>query len=456
MLRYSTRFKVKDLFTKEQFVKSVIKWCTEKKYPMENLESHISELSFFEIYENQTLEVINNDTLNIIAARNIAETSKGTWTVDAVFNYKERLITVYMDHTVNKETEDTNSHNRVPLLINHIINDRFAAENMGFELKASALPIDKSNASTLFSAIESDDPYSLPIVYLSSRSKIDADSIALKLSGLAVVIKDMSDVLYNSDSERFSEPIYIFIPHKMIEPIPFGDYPFHRDIIRVITDYLNSRKYDKLETWNGLNSEIFRLKSQEILKKLKEQNDNTEFNQSYLNALEAENEEYAKKYEKLAADFRKLQFENERLNYNLEVYSESGTPVIFSGKEKDFYPNEQREIIMEILLDHLNKSISGECRRADILKSLIEANTVEGIPDKYKKIIKEAFDGYKNFSCTKILNALKETGIDIVDHTGHYKLQYHSDPRYTYVAAATPSDERSGKNAASMINKLMF
>lgn len=456
MLRYSTRFKVKDLFTKEQFVKSVIKWCTEKKYPMENLESHFSELSFFEIYENQTLEVINCDTINIIAARHTAETSKGTWTVDAVLNYREKLITVCMDHTVNENTEDTNSHRRVPWLINHIITDGFAADNMGFELKNSALSFDASNASTLFSAIESDDPYSLPIVYLSSRSKLNADSIALKLSGLAVVIKDMSDVLRTTDSNRFCEPIYVFIPHKMIEPIPFDDYPLHRDIIRVIADYLNSRKYDKLETWNGLNSEVFRLNSQGIIKKLKEQCSDTEFNQSYLSNLELENEEYAKKYDKLAADFRKLQLENERLNYNLEVYSESGTSVIISGKEKDFYPNEQREIIMEILLEYLNKSVSEECRRADIIKSLIKANPIEGIPDKYKKLIKKAFDGYQNFSCTKIINALKETGIDVVNHTGHYKLQYHSDPRYTFEAAATPSDSRAGKNAASIINKLMF
>ena len=34
MLIYSTRIKVKNTFTKEQFVKSVIKWCMEKDYPM--------------------------------------------------------------------------------------------------------------------------------------------------------------------------------------------------------------------------------------------------------------------------------------------------------------------------------------------------------------------------------------------------------------------------------------
>ena len=106
--------------------------------------------------------------------------------------------------------------------------------------------------------------------------------------------------------------------------------------------------------------------------------------------------------------------------------------------------------------EYLNKRVEDKCRRADILKSIIEANPVEGIPEKYKKIIKEAFNGYTKFNCTKILNTLNETGIDIVDHTGHYKIQFHGDSRYTFEAASTPSDHRAGKNAAAIINNLMF
>ncbi len=456
MLIYSTRFKVKDKFTKEQFVRSIIKWLTEKPYPMKNLEPHISELTFSEIDDNQIIEVINIETISIIAARYVAETVKGNWNVDAILNYKKRILTVYMDHTVNGNTKDSKNYQHIPQLIKQIIDDRFAEDNLGFELKTSTVIIDETNKDILLSAINSNDETSLPVVYLSSKSKLDADSLAKKLGGLAVVVRDTSDNLYNSDPDSYTSPIYVFIPHKAVAPISFGNYPLHRDIIRVITDFLNSRSYDKLETWEGLNGELIRIKSQEILEKLKKESADNEFNKSYLTDLEAENREYIKKYEKMAEDLQKLKFENERLNYTISTYSGAGTPLLVSGKENDLYPKEQTEIIIEILKEYLNKSVDDKCRRADILKSIIEANPVDGIPEKYRRIIKEAFDGYTKFNCTKILNALKETGIEIVEHTGHYKIQYHNDARYLFEAAATPSDHRAGKNASSIINNLMF
>lgn len=456
MLIYSTRFKVKDIFTKEQFVRSILKWLTQKPYPMKNLEPHISKLAFSELDDNQMLEIVNSDLLGIIAARYMSVTTKGNWTVDAVLNYNKNLLTVYMDHTVNGNTTDARNLQHMPQLIKQIIDDRFAEDNLGFELKTSAVLIDGTNKDTLLSSICSNDATSLPLVYLSSKSKLDADSLANKLGGLAVVVNDNSDVLYNSDQGSYASPIYVFIPHKMAAPISFGNYPFHRDIIRVITDFLNSRSYDKLETWEGVNGELLRIKSQETLEKLKKQSADNDFNKSYLSDLEAENREYIQKYEKMAEELQKLKLENERLNYSLSTYSSTGTPLLVSGKENDLYPKEQTEIIIEILKEYLNKSVDDKCRRADILKSIIEANPVEGIPEKYKRIIKEAFDGYTKFNCPKIMKALKETGIEIIEYTGHYKIQYQNDARYLFEAAATPSDHRAGKNAASIINNLMF
>ena len=456
MLIYSTRFRVKEIFTKEQFVKSIIKWCTEKDYPMKNLEKHISELAFSETDRNQMIEVINIEALGIIAARQISETSKGCWKVDAVLNYGKKILSIYTDYTLGEKSADSQTVRRPPWLINQIINDGFAEDNLGFELKTTAIPLDESNKDILLSAIEQNSTDNLPIVLLSSKSRLNADSLALKLSGLAVVINDPSDLLCSADSEKYSEPIYVFIPHRT--PVPFGDYPMHRDIVHVIADFLNSRSYDKLETWEGINGESIRLKSQEILEKLKKESADNEFNKSYLADLEAENEEYVRKYEKLAEELQKLKIENENLHYFMETCSDSGTPLIFSGNEKDFYPNEQTEILIDILKEYLAKNFkeNDNSRRADILRSIIEANTVEEIPEKYKKLIKEAFDGYTKFDCKKILNALKKTGIVITDHTGHYKICYHNDSRYTFEASATPSDNRTGKNTAAIINKLMF
>lgn len=457
MLIYSTKFKVKNTFTKNQFVNSIIKWCSNKDYPMKNLESHISECEFSEIEDNQMLDVINIESLEIIAARHISETSTGNWTVDAILNYNKNMLTVYMDYTVNESTNVSKIHRSVPWIIKQIINDGFAENNLGFELQTNAIILNETNKELLLSCLESNNIYALPLVYLSSKSKLNADSIALKLAGLAVVITDPSDILYSLSPELYNSPIYLFVPYKKMEAIPFGDYPFHRDIINIVANYLNSRNYDKLETWEGLNGEALRLKSQDIINGLKKQNaEDNEFINEYLNELEEKNKEYEKNYSQIAEELQKLKYENQRLAYKSAPYSNSDTPLIISGKENDFYLHEQTEIIIDILKDYLNKNTTDSSRRADILKSIIEANPVKGIPDKYKKIIKDAFDGYTKFNCPKIYNALKETGIEVVEHTGHYKMQYHRDPRYSFEAAATPSDNRAGKNASAIISKLMF
>lgn len=455
MLIYSTRFRVKEIFTKEQFVKSIIKWCTTKNYPMKDLEKHISEFMFSETDGNQMIEVINSEPLGIIAARHISETKKGCWKVDAILNYDKKILSVYTDYTVNEQTADSHIIRRPPWLINQIINDGFAEDNLGFELKTKAISLDESNKNIFLSAIEQNSTDNLPIVRLSSKSRLNADSLALKLAGLAVVINDPSDLLCSADSEKYSEPIYVFIPHR--NPVPFGDYPMHCDIIHVVADFLNSRSYDKLETWEGINGEIIRLKSQEILENLKKESADNEFNKSYLADLEAENEEYVRKYEKLAKELQRLKVENENLNYIIETYSDSGKKLLALGKERDYYPNEQLEIIIDVLKDYLAKNfVKGEkSRRADILKSIIEANPVQGVPKKFKKLIKKALAGYTSNS-KKILDAFKQTGIVVMEHTKHFKICYHGDTRYLSEISASSSDYRAGDNAAATINKLMF
>lgn len=265
-----------------------------------------------------------------------------------------------------------------------------------------------------------------------------------------------NDVLRNTFPDKYSAPIYLFIPHKMMSPAAYGDYPLHRAIQHKIIDYLNSRSYGPLETWEGIQSESLRIKSQELFEKLKEKNSDNEAYLELCEEFEKQIKHNTEELSRISAENQKLKIENSNLNYWLDEARKDGSPIIVKGTEDDKYPDEQKEIIIEILSSYLEKSIEDSCRRADIIKSIIKANPTEGIPEQYRQIIKNAFDGYTKFDCSKIRNALKETGINIIEHTGHYKVQFHDDARYTFEAAATPSDHRAGKNAASIINKLMF
>ncbi|MGN1422234.1 MAG: hypothetical protein ACI4XA_02570, partial [Oscillospiraceae bacterium] len=77
---------------------------------------------------------------------------------------------------------------------------------------------------------------------------------------------------------------------------------------------------------------------------------------------------------------------------------------------------------------------------------MIEANPAVGTTEKYRAIIRAALDGYKTFETAKVTKALKETGIEIIEHTGHYKIALGGDHRYVCEAAATCSDNRGGLN----------
>ena len=72
---------------------------------MHGLEKHKSDLTFSAADGNQTIEVIHADAVGIIAARQISVTSKGNWTVDAVLNYVNNTLSVYMDHSMSESAE---------------------------------------------------------------------------------------------------------------------------------------------------------------------------------------------------------------------------------------------------------------------------------------------------------------------------------------------------------------
>ena len=123
---------------------------------------------------------------------------------------------------------------------------------------------------------------------------------------------------------------------------------------------------------------------------------------------------------------------------------------------KNYIPVPAKELERGGFLDYFEKSVGTDSRRHDVLQSILDANPAQGIPEKFRQMIKSAFEGYTDFKIKKIQDALGETGIEVVGHGAHYKLAYHGDARYTYEVASTPSSKRTGINTSSGINKMMF
>ncbi|MBQ9982008.1 MAG: hypothetical protein IJP18_05535 [Oscillospiraceae bacterium] len=444
---YSTKFRVKEEFTAKTFVECILEWSKSRKYPINDIDA--SELSFIAGDDNNYLEVIDLSSEKIIAARTHEETNGGVWNTDFILNYGNHTFSMYINRSFSDNTINTESKAYMSNFVNMIIKKCLVGKSSGLDIGKSALCI--SDKMILEDAINTYDEYSLPVIYLSGKSRLTPDKLAAKLAGLAVVVHDEENVLYDS----YPDPIYVFFPHRNIEPVSLSDYPHHREIQMIINTYHNNREYRELDTWNGIQNRQINISNREILSKYRNLAEDNEVITNMYAELESKINEDSELRDRLSFENNKLIAENARLMQELERLKDGGIPVIMKGKEPEIYADEYREIIISSLKDYI-KSIIENSRRYDVISSVIEANPVKNIPDKNKAIIKNAFEGYSMFETAKITNALKETCIQIIEHSGHYKIALNGDHRYVCTAAATCSDSRGGKNLVSEINNIMF
>lgn len=448
MLVYSTRFRVKPDFDEDKFFGSIIEWNSSGMYPVENIKGRTYPFKAGD--DSRSIEIICLEDERIIAARSHIENDGGVWNSELILNCRSNILSVYVRRKVTENTLNTEPRAFMVSFVKQIIKKGFVEKSMGFEITDKALCDCDEELIKKLPLLA--DEYALPVVYLSSASEINYHKLAPKLTGLAVVVTDSNDLL----KEQYPEPIYVFFPHKNKKPVSFGSFPFHRDIRYVVCDYLNSREYNKLETWDGVQNEIADRANIELLGKYKETVADNDTLMDMYRCLEEEMRANSEHRDSLSFENNCLIAENARLMQENERLRVNGTPLIMLGKEKDIYSGEQYEIIMEILAEYLAKLADKGSRRADILESVIEANPVKGIPKKKREIIKGVLDGYKAFETAEITRALKKTGIKIIEHTGHYKIALNGDHRYVCEAAATCSDRRGGQNLISEINRKMF
>lgn len=148
-----------------------------------------------------------------------------------------------------------------------------------------------------------------------------------------------------------------------------------------------------------------------------------------------------------------LQEENQRLQNIIDERARSQTlssndGIIVRGQEHDLYPNEVREVLIDVL-QNARKNILDNTRRANIIDDVLAANQVEGVPSLRADALRTVMKGYSTMTAaTK--QRLNELGISVPMQTkNHYKTSYYNDNRYVVTLAASCSDGRGGDNAAA-------
>ena len=163
----------------------------------------------------------------------------------------------------------------------------------------------------------------------------------------------------------------------------------------------------------------------------------------------------------LHVDIEVLKEENERLQRIIDERAREQTisisdGLVARGQEADLYPNEVREILMDILKTARANIIKDGTRRADVIDDILKANPVDGAPNIRAKAIQKAFKGYVTMDAT-VRKKLSEVGItSSVKISNHHKAVYYGDDRYKVSVSASCSDRRGGDNtSAEMIRKFL-
>ena len=214
-------------------------------------------------------------------------------------------------------------------------------------------------------------------------------------------------------------------------------------------NYNNIQLIDDLRTWQGVNNALLSDKVKGQKEKRKQTLKDAEIETRELYDLL---QEYDDKVQDLVVQNRNLSYENQNLKL---MGSNTGEPLIYSGDEDDFFPNEIREIIISALKNELG-NMPKDSRRYAVISDILESNNHDNELEKRSRKIKQLLSSYTGMNA-KLKNSLKELGFEVTEEGKHYKLIYFGDNRYTFSIAKTPSDKsRAGKNNASTINSKLY
>ena len=114
--------------------------------------------------------------------------------------------------------------------------------------------------------------------------------------------------------------------------------------------------------------------------------------------------------------------------------------ILAYGKEKEFYDEEIKEMILDAIDEYTRTSVIKGSRREDILMDILNANDY----------------ALKNAVASSVVRDLQGQGFTLVSESNHIKMQFFSDPRYTITMAKTSSDSRAADNVYAAVKKLCY
>lgn len=482
MIELYGKFYVRNELKIEKFLERSLAWVKG----MRRIPEVFQTIDFEYVEEKEVRDGVNSieyaidNEQRLVAFCLKLEDEKGElWRTDLVLKEEEQqgIMQIRLAREQRRATAEQNSNFRIPWVLKQIIKDGYGGDDNGLLVNNTPFYLNMSNLDIGVQCILTPSKFIMPIVYVSmpfysNEYLLDVDELAVDLAGIAHVVAE-------SDSSIASK-----MKNKVEEKNPYngavGIYYGENDFIR-ITRYawendnqfrwrVSHSIYRKMAMLNiPENQSISWIRSNILLKKV---HNNVQLNEKDRKIQELEIQ-LAQKINDVESSRQELQEyietfgKNEKAVYDLEAkvqYYQSvienqrdsnGAKFYLNYTEKDFYPEEVKDVVLEIL-DRAGQGVgeSEKKRRSyHILQDIKACNIISQHRKEIKQSVREVIERGNINAKTK--SDLQRIGFETKGND-HQKAYFHGDGRYMVTLASTPSERRGGDNTAHDAIDLMF
>ena len=503
MLLFSTVLDTDSRLTKEEFIRLIREWNSGSPHAdgiIRGLRWN-GERRIRQGDGRVWLEI--RDHGDVTAVRYESRESGGAvWDTDFVMDFGRMKMSVclyrsYAAGTASAAAPD--SRFSIPYFISLLIRQGYLRDDCGLPVTDVPMVIGRKSVSLLADIVSGKARYRLPVVYVSktkgNRDPVNTAYLASRLKGTAHVLTESEKPLDREIRSRcrgkneYDGAIGVYYPgdrrrHTRYLYTKEGGYDAQlmEKTVQDIFRYWNVQEADVTLTWQGVTDAMLAEDMDVKQKKLRDAEAAEKEAKAETMRVKGALEEKEKAFRKKALEDAKLEAgtildgfeedmqklkeqvdaltrENEALkgeNHGMKMKLESRTevPILYMGKESDFYPGEIKDLILDTLSD-AEKHLKPRSRRSDVVRDIINNNDFRKLTVEKAEELKRIMKNYDGMS-VKTRSSLNSLGFEIEEDGKHYKVTYYGDGRYQTSYSKTPSDGRSGKNSAQNTVNMAF
>ena len=482
MSKFATEFPISNEMTYEKFCTSLVKWLSQSSNSKFKKSDFDREDFFKERNGSNSLKTDNDkESLTYIAInienfaaisveytkheKNISFTTSITFTEDK--KSSDKWIGCQISNAA-KTTHTSLPEIKKPKIINEIL-DSFGGGKLILTVQAKPHHLYEEDLNLVAGLINGDLDSRLPIIYISLTDKGDTalsveqiGYLSDKLAGIAHIVVEPNRKFSRKLSEltnsknAFRGYIGIYWAGGEGRNIIFNnrDYPnLCSEIEEVVTSSVSNRRPLEICSQNYIKERYisYQHKEREDYDSLLEEasNENKKYENEIMNLKDKINN-LDEKLDMAEKEIQRLKQDLNASNQSLSQKNDQMDGIYLLCDEHNFYENEIKDILIEIL-----KSSKNNHESMDRRKHIIEAVTSKN-PQTYKgrDILQQIKQAVKNKS------NLERHGFIIEKGKTHDKLYFKNeqgekDNRYCMTLSKSSSDTRSGNNWVSDFAKIM-